>query len=71
MSSVAHFHLVREGGTPPARWREAFRQGQANTRTEPGRLTRSHSLAHAIIWLDGHDDDWQDHVATTLAAQPD
>jgi DNA-binding NarL/FixJ family response regulator len=71
MSSVAHFHLVREGGSPPARWREAFPQGQAITRTELGRLTRSHSLAHAIIWLDGHDSDWQDHVATTLAAQPD
>jgi DNA-binding NarL/FixJ family response regulator len=71
MSSVAHFHLVREGGSPPARWREAFPQGQAITRTELGRLTRSHSLAHAIIWLDGRDSDWRDHIATTLAAQPD
>ena len=71
MSAVAHVHLVREGASPPARWFEAFPDGKAINQAELGRLTRSHSLAHTIIWLDGHDSAWPEHAAATLAAQPE
>ena len=71
MSAVAHVHLVREGGSPPARWFEAFPDGKAINQVELGRLTRSHSLAHTILWLDGHDSAWPEHAAATLAAQPE
>ena len=70
MTGVEHVHAVGGGRVPPARWREAFPQGRAIEVDELSRMLQSHDLSHAVIWIDGADPAWPDHVAAFLARQP-
>jgi DNA-binding NarL/FixJ family response regulator len=60
--SVTQFFVMPEGGAVPARWREAFAEGQVVSAAALPQYLQDQTASSCLLWLDSADALWPVHL---------